>query len=84
MATIVVPTTGAPDPAPGADALVGVDGNVFSVLGTTKRLLRRAGASDEYVAAYLAEATAGDYDHAIQASMAYLDGSPAEASDGPA
>ena len=73
MTAIVVPGDGRPDEAPGADKLVGIDGNVFSVMGATSKLLRRAGASPDFVKAYQAEATSGDYDHAIGASIAYLD-----------
>ena len=70
---IEVPTEGRPARAPGSDNLVGVDGNAFAVMGATKAMLRRAGASDAYVAAYLQEAMSGDYDRLIATSMAYLD-----------
>ena len=55
---------------PHAD-LVGVDGNAFAVMGYTCKALRRAGNSDEVVAAYQAEAMGGDYDTLLGASMRY-------------
>src|SRR6185503_17376517 len=70
---IDVPVQGRPDYAPGADSLVGVEANAFFILGHTRKVLQRAGASPEFLAAYQAEATSGDYDHLLQASMAYLD-----------
>jgi hypothetical protein len=70
---IKVPAEGRPIEAPGAEKLVGVDGNVFAIIGTTCRLLQRAGASKMFVNAYMAEAESGNYDHAIAASMAYLE-----------
>ena len=73
MTAITVPTEGRPTEAPGADLLVGIDGNAFSIMGTTAKALRRAGASAEFVDAYMDEAQASDYDHLLAASMAYLE-----------
>lgn len=70
---IEVPAEGRPRFAPGAELLPGIDGNAFSVMAATKRWLRDAEASPEFIAAYLAEAMSGDYDHLLAASMAYLD-----------
>lgn len=75
---IEVPQEGRPARAPGSDSLVGVDGNAFAVMGATKTMLRRAGASDTYVAAYLKEATSGDYHRLIATSMAFLDAEAGE------
>ena len=72
---IEVPIDGRPAEPPGSDCLVGVDGNVFSIIGAASKLLRRAGASSGFVAAFRAEATSGTYDHAIAAAIAYLDAS---------
>lgn len=70
---IEVPTQGRPQEAPGGDSLVGVDGNAFSVIGFTQKALRRAGASQEFIASYQAEVMSGDYDHVIATSVMYLD-----------
>lgn len=53
--------------------LKGVDGNVFAIMGTVTKAMRRAGVSAEAIAAYIKEATEGDYDHALQATMQYVD-----------
>lgn len=55
---------------PEAD-LVGVDGNAFMIMGFVWKELRRAGNSKEVQDRYLEQATAGDYDHLLQVSMAY-------------
>ena len=83
MRAIKVPVSGRPEESPGSGNLVGVDGcsgnlvggdrNVFNVIGRTMALLRRAGATPEFIDAYTVEAESGDYDHAIRASIAYLD-----------
>jgi len=74
MSVIIKPTEGAPnlDLLPGGDALVGVDGNAYSVMAAVSRFLKRAGASREYVDAYMAEAMSADYDHLLATSVAYL------------
>ena len=41
--------------------MVGADGNAFAVLGRTRRALQSAGASPDDVAAFLREATVGNY-----------------------
>jgi hypothetical protein len=45
--------------------LVGHDGNAFAVIGTVRKALRRAGASQAVLDAFTEEATAGDYDHVL-------------------
>ena len=73
MAQIKVPTEGRPDAAPGSESLIGVNDNAFSVMGETKRLLKRAGASQEFTDDYLKQAMSGDYDHLLAVSAAFLD-----------
>jgi hypothetical protein len=75
MTAITKPTEGAPDNSllPGGGALVGVDGNAYSVMAEVSRILKRAGASREYVDAYTAEATSGDYDHLLATSIAFIE-----------
>ena len=75
MATqaITVPVEGRPLSAPGSTLLIGIDSNAFSILGVTRRLLKDAEASREFIDAYTTLATAGDYDHLIAVSMAFLD-----------
>ena len=70
---ISVPSNGRPSDEANSADLIGCDGNAFSIMGTTKQLLRHYGASKEYISSYLAEAMSGDYEHLIAASAAYLD-----------
>ncbi len=70
---IEVPAEGRPVNAPGSELLPGIDGNAFSVIAATKRWLKDAEASREFIDAYQKEAMSGDYDHLLAASMAYLD-----------
>ena len=51
----------------------GLDGNAFSVMGTVKQALKRAGADKEYFDQYTNDATMGDYNHLLSVSMAYVD-----------
>ena len=44
--------------------LTGQDGNAFGVIGKVNRALRQAGHGDR-VEAFIAEATAGDYEHLL-------------------
>ena len=53
--------------------LVGEDGNAFAILGRTKRAPRGAGASAEDVAAFIREATAGDYYQLLGTVMRWVD-----------
>lgn len=52
--------------------LTGQDGNAFAVMGAVAKGLRVAGYGVE-VAAYMAEATSGDYDNLLRVSMAWVD-----------
>ena len=58
-------------------ALVGLDGNAFAILGRVQRAMRQAGWSKTAIDSFMAEATAGDYDHLLQTVIAHCD----EASD---
>jgi hypothetical protein len=49
------------------------DGNAFAIMGQVTRALRRAGCSQEHIAAYQREATSGDYDNLLRVSMEYVD-----------
>lgn len=53
--------------------LSGVDGNAFNVLGLAQQVAREAGWDDEKISEFMAEATAGDYDHLLQTCMKYFD-----------
>lgn len=53
-------------------ALVGEDGNAFSILGRVNREMRRAGIADKYEE-FRKEATAGDYNHLLQTVMAWFE-----------
>lgn len=62
------PESGAPE-RPVECSLVGEDGNAFAIVGRMLRALRRAGASPEYRAAYMRDATSGGYDHLLAVTM---------------
>lgn len=53
--------------------LAGADGNAFSILGRVQRALREAGVPEDEVAAFFAEATAGDYDHLLATAMRWVE-----------
>ena len=53
--------------------LSGSDSNVYSIIGKTIRALRRGGATAEQINEYKQEATSGDYDHAIQTTMRWVE-----------
>lgn len=52
--------------------LSGEDGNSFAILGRVTGAMRRAGVSKEEREAFMAEATAGDYDHVLQTCMRWV------------
>lgn len=53
--------------------LTGEDGNAFAILGRVKRALRKGGAATpDDVAAFIEEATAGDYDHLLRTCMKWV------------
>jgi hypothetical protein len=45
------------------------DGNVFAIMGNTKRALRDAGVVEEKISQVLEECTKGDYSHAVGICM---------------
>ena len=53
-------------------ALLGEDGNAFSILGRAQRAMRRAGHADR-IAEFKRDATSGDYDHLLQACFRWFD-----------
>ncbi len=53
--------------------LTGTDGNVFAVLGRVQQALERAGVPAVEVSEFMADATSGDYDHALATCMAWVD-----------
>lgn len=55
--------------------LTGTDGNAFAVLGAVSRALQRAGVPKAERDAFLAEATADDYDHLLAAALRWVDAS---------
>lgn len=72
--TIEVPTEGRPTEATDSTSLLGVDGNVFSVIGTTRRILKSAGASREFYDDLAKRAMASSsYAEALAVCVAYLD-----------
>jgi hypothetical protein len=50
--------------------LVGQDGNAFNILGLVQRAMRRAGVEQSEIDAFIAEATADDYDHLLRTVVA--------------
>ena len=53
--------------------LVGEDSNAYYIIGRVKRVLRSAGADQEYINQYLQESMAGDYDHLLQTALKYVE-----------
>jgi hypothetical protein len=45
------------------------DGNAFSIMGKTRKALRRAKVSEADINAYSDEAMAGDYDNLLRVTM---------------
>ena len=52
--------------------MVGEDGNVFSIMGQARRLLKSNGRGD-LVEAFTKECTSGDYQNALATCMKYFD-----------
>jgi hypothetical protein len=52
--------------------LVGADGNAFNILGLVNRALRKGGASNAEVSAFVAEATKGDYNHLLAVVQSWV------------
>lgn len=49
--------------------LVGEDGNAFAILGRVSKALRRGKCSEDFIKAFMKEATSGDYNHLLQTVM---------------
>jgi hypothetical protein len=52
--------------------LIGEDGNAFAILGRVTQAMRRHGVSDAEVKSFMAEATAGDYDHLLATAIQWV------------
>ena len=63
-------------------ALVGQDGNAFSILGRVTQAMRKAGLSDKQRSEFTGKATSGDYDHLLETVMDYVTVEPEEEEDG--
>lgn len=53
--------------------LAGEDGNAFAIIGRVYKSLRRAGAPKEELERFVAEATAGNYDHLLYTVMQWVE-----------
>lgn len=53
--------------------LVGEDSNAFAILGAVTKGLQRGGVPKEERDKFMAEATAGDYDHLLQTAMSWVE-----------
>ena len=53
--------------------MVGADGNAFAILWRVKRALQDAGVSKDIRDEFMAEATAGDYDHLLATVMKWVE-----------
>jgi hypothetical protein len=49
------------------------DGNAFAILGRVRRALKAAGATQDDLDAFTAEATAGDYDNLLATCMRWVE-----------
>jgi hypothetical protein len=53
--------------------LSGEDGNAFAILGKMRAALRHHGVEQAEIEAFVAEATAGDYEDLLRTCMAWVD-----------
>jgi hypothetical protein len=53
--------------------LVGHDGNAFAILGKCTQAMRSARLPQAEIDAFMAEATAGDYDRLLQTCLRWFD-----------
>lgn len=67
-----VPIEGRPTSIPEV-RLIGDDGNAFAIMARVITGLNRAGATNEFIAAYRREAMSADYNHLLVTSTAYLE-----------
>jgi hypothetical protein len=49
--------------------LSGTDGNVFAILGTVRKAMKRGGVTTAELKAFTDEAMSGDYSHALATCM---------------
>ena len=54
-------------------ALVGEDGNAFSIMGRVSKALQASGADDEYIKKYQQESMSGDYNNLLATAMKYVE-----------
>jgi hypothetical protein len=54
-------------------SLIGVNGNVFSIMGYVKKAMRKEGKSQADIDGYLEEATSGDYSKLVSVSSDVID-----------
>ncbi len=52
--------------------LVGMDGNAFAIMGRVSQALRRAKVKKGEIDKFMAEATAGDYNHLLYTVMQWV------------
>tara|TARA_R110002124_G_scaffold273436_1_gene442843 strand:- start:136 stop:336 length:201 start_codon:yes stop_codon:yes gene_type:complete len=52
--------------------LTGHDGNAFVVLGRCRQAAQQADLNDDQIAAFMAEAVEGDYDHLLRTAMLWF------------
>ena len=53
--------------------LIGEDGNAFAIMGAVRKGLRRAGAPQSEIDAFMEEAMSGDYNNLLRAAMRWVD-----------
>jgi hypothetical protein len=53
--------------------LTGTDGNAFAVMGAVQKGLKKAGATKEDIAEYMAESMSGDYNHLIATACKWVE-----------
>jgi len=53
--------------------LVGIDGNAMSIIAVVRKALQKEGNSLDVINAFTEEAMSGDYDHVLQAALAYTE-----------
>jgi hypothetical protein len=53
--------------------LIGIDGNAFVIIGSARRMMKRAKMEEETIDKFTKEATSGDYDHLLQTVMEYFE-----------
>ena len=53
--------------------LIGHDGNAFAIIGHVTRAMRKVGVHGAEIDLYIAEATAGDYDHLLATTTRWVE-----------